>query len=231
VARVKVVLEEPKIQYRETITGKAEGQGKHKRQSGGRGQYGDCHIRFEPLPRGDGFEFVWGIVGGVIPTNYQGAVEKGLREAITKGILAGYPVVDLKATCFFGSYHAVDSSDMAFQIAASLAFKNVTPKANPVILEPIMKVRVEVPGDYMGDVMGYLSQHRGRIGGNEQIGRRVVITADVPQGEMIHFSRDLRSMTQGRAMFSMEFNHYEPCPPNIQEKVIKESAIKHEETE
>lgn len=219
-------LIEPKIQYRETITRPAQGQGKFKKQSGGRGQYGDCHVKFEPLPRGSGFEFEWKIVGGVIPSNFMGAVEKGIKEAMHKGVVAGYPMMDFKATCYDGSYHAVDSSDMAFQVAASMAYKNIIPKAGPVILEPIMKVTVEVPNDYMGDVMGYVSQHRGRISGNEQIGRRVLITADVPQGEMIHFSRDLRSMTQGRAIFDSVFDHYEPCPLNIQEVVIKEHNLK-----
>lgn len=230
-SKIDVTLVEPKVQYRETLTRPAQGQGRHKRQSGGRGQYGDCHIKLEPLSRGEGFEYDWKVVGGAIPTNFKGAIEKGLRDSLTRGILAGYPVVDLKATCYDGSYHDVDSSDMAFQIAASLAFKNVAPKAGPVILEPIMRVVVTAPAENMGDVMGYLSQHRGRIIGNEQTGRRVVISAEVPQGEMVHFSRDLRSMTQGRAVFTSAFNHYEPCPPPIQEKVIKESSIHHAEVE
>ncbi len=230
-SKVEVVMEPPRVQYRETITKTAQGQGKYKKQSGGRGQYGDCHIKFEPLPRGGGFEFHWKIVGGVIPTNYQGGVEKGVREALERGILAGYPLVDVSASCYDGSYHAVDSSDMAFQVAASMAVKAVLPKAAPVILEPIMKVVVEVPSDYMGDIMGFLSSHRGRIGGNEQLGRNVRITADVPQGEMGTFSRDLRSMTQGRSIFASEFSHYEPCPPHIQEKVVAEAKIEHEEAE
>lgn len=230
-SKIDVSLTEPRIQYRETITRPAKGQGKFKRQSGGRGQYGDCWIELEPQGRGEGFEFEWKIVGGVIPTNYQSAVEKGLRDSLNRGILAGYPVVDLKAKCYDGSYHAVDSSDMAFQVAASLAFKNVAPNAGPVILEPIMTVRVDVPSQFMGDVMGYLSQHRGRISGNEQQGRRVLVSAEVPQGEMVHFSRDLRSMTQGRSVFTAEFSHYEPCPPQVQQKVIEESAIIHEEME
>lgn len=230
-ARIQIDVEAPKVQYRETLSRTAQGQGKYKKQSGGRGQYGDCHIKLEPQPRGAGFEFVWGIVGGVIPTNYQGSVEKGIREALHRGILAGYPVVDIKATCYDGSYHAVDSSDMAFQVAASMAFKNVAPNAVPVILEPIMKVSVAVPNDYMGDVMGYLSSHRGRISGNEQEGNRVKIIAEVPQGEMGTFSRDMRSMTQGRAIFEAEFLQYEICPPHIQEKVIKEAKIEHAEVE
>lgn len=228
-AKTEIEHKAPKVQYRETISRKAEAQGKYKKQSGGRGQYGDAHVRFEPLPRGSGFQFAWEIVGGVIPTNYQGSVEKGIREALDKGYLAGYPMVDVKAACFFGSYHAVDSSDMAFQVAASMAFKAAMEKAGPVILEPIMKVTVTVPSDYMGDVMGYMSSHRGRISGNDQEGRKVRVVAEVPQGEMANFSRDLRSMTQGRSVFESEFSHYEPCPPNVQEKVIEEAKKEREE--
>lgn len=229
VSKVEIIMDPPKVQYRETITRKGQGQGKYKKQSGGRGQYGDCHVRFEPMPRGEGFQFKWEVVGGVIPTNYQSSVEKGIVEAMQRGILAGYPVVDVLAACYDGSHHAVDSSDMAFQVAGSLAFKNVIPNCGPVILEPIMKVMVSVPSDYMGDVLGYLSGHRGRISGNEQVGRKVEIRAEVPQGEMANFSRDLRSMTHGRAVFSSTFSHYEPCPPNVQEKVVQDAAIKHDE--
>jgi elongation factor G len=229
ISRIDVVMEPPKVPYRETITRTNQGQGKYKKQSGGRGQYGDCWLRLEPLERGGGFQFVWEIVGGVIPTNFRGAIEKGLIDSLSRGILAGYPVVDIKAACFDGSYHDVDSSDMAFQVAASLAFKNVAPTCAPVLLEPIMDVAVTVPQDYMGDILGYLSAHRGRISGNEQVGRKVMISAQVPQGEMVTFSRDLRSMTQGRAVFSSTFSHYEVAPPPIQEKVIKEAAIKHED--
>ncbi|MCC5876609.1 MAG: elongation factor G [Candidatus Sumerlaeia bacterium] len=229
VAKVEIVMEPPKVQYRETITKKGQGQGKYKKQSGGRGQFGDCHVRLEPLPRGSGFEFKWEIVGGVIPTNFQSSVEKGIVEAMHRGIIAGYPMVDVLAACYDGSHHAVDSSDMAFQVAGSMAFKHVAPNCNPVLLEPIMKVIVTIPAAYMGDVMGYLSSHRGRISGNEQIGDRVVITSEVPQGEMAFFSRDLRSMTHGRSVFEATFSHYDPCPPQVQEKVVKDSSIKHEE--
>ena len=227
-ARTEIDVRPPKVQYRETITSTATAQGKYKKQSGGRGQYGDCHIRFEPLERGSGFEFEWAIVGGVIPSNFKGSVEKGLLEALDKGYLAGYPMVDMKAVCHDGSYHSVDSSDMAFQVAASMAFKNAMAKADPVILEPIMQVTVLVPSEYMGDVMGYVSSHRGRISGNEQEGPKVRIVADVAQGEMANFSRDLRSMTQGRSIFESKFSHYEPCPANVQEKVIEESRAEHE---
>ncbi len=228
-SKVDIIMEPPKVQYRETVTRPAQGQGKHKKQSGGRGQYGDCHIKIEPQQRGEGFKFEWKIVGGVIPTNYQGAVEKGIRASLDRGILAGYPVVDVKISCYDGSYHAVDSSDMAFQIAASMAFKTVAPNAGPVILEPYMKVMIRILSEYMGDIMSYVSSHRGRITGNEQEGRFVVINAEVPQGEMGTFSRDLRSMTQGRSVFESEFSHHEPCPPNIQQKVIEEASIKHAE--
>ncbi len=221
--RIEVELLPPRVPYRETITRKGEGQGKYKKQSGGRGQYGDCHIRFEPLPRGSAFEFVWEIVGGVIPTNFKGSVEKGLIDAMQHGVLAGYPVVDVKAACYYGSYHDVDSSDMAFQVAASLAYKNVLPNCGPVVLEPYLTVSVTVPDTHMGDVMGYISQRRGRISGNEQNGHKVVIHAEVPQGEMATFSRDLRSMTQGRGVFETRFSHYEACPPPVQEKVIAEA--------
>jgi elongation factor G len=227
-AKTEVEMRAPKVQYRETITKKAEGQGKYKKQSGGRGQFGDCHVRFEPLPRGGGFEFVWKIVGGAIPSNFQSSVEKGIRESLDKGLIAKYPMVDVKASCYFGSYHAVDSSDMAFQVAASLAFKNVIPNCGPVILEPIMKVTVIVPSEYMGDIMGYMSSHRGRISGNEQQGQRVQIIGEVPQGEMGTFSRDLRSMTQGRSVFYSEFAHFDPCPPAIQQKVVEESKAEAE---
>ncbi len=225
----KIDFQEPRIQYRETIGKPGEGQGKFKKQTGGRGQYGDCWVRLKPVPRGEGFKFAWKIVGGVIPTNFQSSVEKGLRQSLDRGIIAGYPVIDIAAECYDGSYHAVDSSDMAFQVAASIAFKNVAQKCNPVLLEPINKVVIDVPDQYMGDVMGYVSGKRGRIGGNDQKGHKVRITADVPAAEMGTFSRDLRSMTQGRAMFESEFGHYEPVPPMILDKVIDEVRIDHHE--
>jgi len=230
-AKVEVVLEPPKIQYRETISKEAEAQGKYKKQTGGRGQYGDCWVRFKPLPRGSGFEFEWKIVGGVIPTNFNSSVEKGLREALNKGSMAGYPMVDVRAECFFGSYHAVDSSDMAFQVAASLAFKNAMPKCGMQLLEPINKVSVVVPDEYMGDVMGYVSGRRGRIAGSDQEGSKVRVMAEVPAAEMATFSQDLRSMTQGRAIFEAIFDHYEPVPNAIVDKVIADVRIDHGESE
>ncbi len=230
-AKVSVNTSSPRVQYRETISKPGEGQGKYKKQTGGRGQYGDCWVRFKPLARGEGFQFEWKIVGGVIPTNYTSSVEKGIRASLDRGILAGYPVIDIKAECYDGSYHAVDSSDAAFQVAASLAFKNVTPKCGPQLLEPINRVTITVPESYMGDVMGYVSGRRGRIGGTESSGSRVVVIADVPAAEMGTFSRDLRSMTSGRSMFESNFDHYEPVPPGILDKVIAEVRIDHHESD
>jgi elongation factor G len=230
-ANIEVGLEIPRVPYRETITRKAEGQGKHKKQSGGHGQYGDCWIRFEPLPEGSGFEFEWGIVGGVIPTNYQSAIEKGLMESMNRGVLAGAQTVDVKATCYDGSYHAVDSSDMAFKVAASLAFKNIVPKCGPILLEPIHKLTVTVPEEYMGDVMGDLNSRRGRILGMDAQGRTQVIQAHVPLGELQTYGRTLNSLTQGRGIFEMEFDHYDRMPGDAQEKVIAEAKKRMEEDE
>lgn len=229
-ANVEVELKAPRINYRETITRKAQGQGRHKKQTGGRGQFGDCYIRLEPLPRGTGFEFVWGIVGGVIPSNYQKAVEKGVVEAMSRGIQAGYPAVDIRCAVYDGSYHAVDSSDLAFQLAAIKAFKNVSVQANPIIIEPIMDVKVSAPEQYMGDIMGSLSGKRGRISGSNSVHGKAIIEAQVPQAEMVTYSRELRSMTQGRGTFQMTFSHFEPTPPQIQEQIIA-SAEKQEEEE
>jgi elongation factor G len=223
-AKVDVDLEIPRVSYRETITKKAEGQGKYKKQTGGHGQYGDCHVRFEPLPEGSGFEFVWEIVGGVIPTNFKGAIEKGLIEALDHGVLAGAPTVDVRAACFYGSYHDVDSSEMSFKIAAGLAFKQVIPKCNPVILEPIYKVWITVPEEYMGDVMGDLNGRRGRILGMENRAGKQMIQAQVPLAEMYTYGRVLNSLTQGRGIFEMEYDHYERVPNEVQEKIIAEAA-------
>lgn len=219
-SKVEVELTPPKVPYRETITAKAEGQGKYKKQSGGRGQYGDCWIRLEPLPEGSGFVFDWAIVGGSIPTKFQPAVEKGLIEAMEKGILAGSPTVDLKATCYDGSYHDVDSSEMAFKVAASMAFKNLTEKARPIILEPIYKVKVNVPDENMGDIMGDMSGRRGRVIGTEAGNGRQIIEAQAPLAELATYNRDLRSMTRDRGEFEMEFDHYERVPGDVQEKIV-----------
>lgn len=230
-SKVDVELSVPKVPYRETITRKAEGQGKHKKQSGGRGQYGDCWIRLEPQKEGGGFEFEWKIVGGVIPTKYQPSVEKGLVQALERGIIAGYPVVDIKAACYDGSYHTVDSSDMAFQVAASKAFKNVAKTAGPVILEPINKLKVTVPEKYMGDVMGDLNSKRGRILGMNAEGHKQVIDALVPLSEMFEYSKELRSISHGRGTFEMEFHHYERVPGEEQARIIAESKPEVEEEE
>lgn len=227
--KVEAELSIPRVEYRETITKKAEGQGKHKKQSGGRGQFGDCWIRLEPLPEGSGFQFEWAIVGGVIPRNYESSVEKGVRSAMERGILAGNVAVDMKATCYDGKTHAVDSSDAAFQIAASKGFKIVSKMAGPIILEPISKVRVVVPEAYMGDVMGDLNTRRGRILGMEAEGKKQVITALVPTAEMFDFNKQLRSITQGRGVYEIGYNHYERVPTEVQEKIA--AAYQHEDEE
>jgi elongation factor G len=217
---VEVEMAVPKIPYRETITAKAEAQGKYKKQSGGRGQYGDCWLRLEPLPRSGGFEFIDEVVGGTVPGKYIPAVEKGVREAMKEGVLAGYTVMDVKVAIYYGSYHAVDSSDNAFKVAGSLGFKAAVLKAKPVILEPIMNVEVYVPGDFMGDVMGDLSSRRGKIQGMEQEGTGQKIKAQVPLAELHRYSTSLRSMTQGRGVHHQEFSHYEEVPHEVAQKLI-----------
>jgi len=221
-----------KVPYRETIQSTAEGQGKHKKQTGGRGQYGDCHVRLEPLPRGAGFEFVDAIVGGAIPRQYIPAVEKGVVEAMAGGILSGNPVVDVRCTCYDGSYHDVDSSEAAFKMAGILAFHNVAPKANPVILEPILTVRTLVPEGMMGDVMSDFSSRRGRIVGTESVGGgRTRVTATVPQAEMLRYAIDLRSITRGRGVFETEFSHYEEVPAHVAQQIIAEYQKSKQEKE
>ncbi|MCG6894263.1 MAG: elongation factor G, partial [Desulfobacteraceae bacterium] len=218
---VEVLLKTPKIPYRETIKKKVRVQGKHKKQSGGHGQYGDCWIVMEPLPRGAGFEFVDAIVGGVIPKQYIPAVEKGIVEACQKGPLIGAPCVDFRATVDFGSYHAVDSSEMAFKVAGSLAYKKACEEAKPVLLEPIMKVTVTTPDEYMGDIMGDMNSRRGRVLGMDSAGKNQIINAEVPLAEFQTYAPDLRSMTGGRGMYSMEFLRYDEVPAQIATKVIE----------
>jgi len=218
----------PGIPYRETIRKTAEGQGKYKKQSGGRGQYGDCWIRLSPLERGAGVEFVDKIVGGVIPGRFVPSVEKGLREAASRGVIAGYPVQDFKAECYDGSYHSVDSSDVAFQVAGSLAFQKVALEADPVLLEPIQNIEVLVPEEYMGDVIGDLNSRRGRIQGMTSEGSFQKVAAQVPLAELYKYSTSLRSITQGRGIFRSEFSHYEEVPRDLAEKIIKESKEKIE---
>lgn len=225
---VGVELVKPKIPYRETVRGKIEKQYKHKKQSGGRGQYGDVHIRIEPNTRGAGFEFVDAITGGVIPGKYIPAVEKGVVEQMDHGGLAGAPVVDVKVTLFFGSYHDVDSSDMAFKIAGLMAFKEGFLECKPVLLEPIYNVEVLVPSEYTGDVMGDLSARRGKVQGMDPDGTNQRIKATVPQAELYQYSVDLRSMTQGQGVYSASFSHYEDVPHETAQKVIAEAKAQQE---
>ncbi|MDR2351705.1 MAG: elongation factor G, partial [Deltaproteobacteria bacterium] len=217
---VEVVLKSPKVAYKETIKGHTKTQGKYKKQTGGKGQYGDCTIELEPLPRGDGFIFEDKIVGGVIPRQFIPAVEKGIVEAMQGGVVSGNPVVDCKVSLVFGSYHDVDSSEMAFKIAGSLAFKKAFLECKPTILEPIMLLTVTVPDEFMGDVMGDISSRRGKLLGTESHGKKQVINAHVPQMELLTYSPTLTSMTGGRGSFSLEFAHYDEAPPQIREKVI-----------
>ena len=225
---VEVDIVKPKIPYRETIKGKAEVQGRHKKQSGGRGQFGDVWIRIEPRKRGEGFEFVNKIVGGAIPTKYIPAVQKGVEEACKEGVLAGYQIVDFRVYLFDGSYHTVDSSDLAFKIAGSIAFKKAMTEARPILLEPIMEVEVTVPDDCMGDVMGDLSSKRGRILGMDSHGKMQRVRALVPQAELYKYSTNLRSLTQGRASHTAKFASYEELPQEMTEKVIAEAKQEKE---
>ncbi|MDY6821785.1 MAG: elongation factor G, partial [Deferribacterota bacterium] len=223
---VSVTLQTPKVPYKETIKINAKGQGKYKKQSGGRGQYGDVWIELEPLERGKGFEFVDKIFGGAIPKNFIPSVEKGIVEAAKLGVVAGFPMVDFRAILYDGSYHSVDSSDIAFQIAASMAFKNVAARANPVILEPIMKIEVFVPEECVGSVIGDLNSRRGRIENVEPHKDGAHIKGKVPMAEVLKYAPDLRSMTGGRGYFTMELSHYEEVPPSIAEKIIEEAKNK-----
>ncbi|MGC2310189.1 MAG: elongation factor G [Candidatus Babeliaceae bacterium] len=218
--KVEVAQGKLQVAYKETIQKSSDAEGKYIRQSGGRGQYGHVWIKFEPLQRGKGFEFVNGIVGGTIPKEYIPGIEKGLRDALNSGILGGFPTVDFKATVYDGSYHDVDSSELAFQIASSMAFKEGMSKGSPCLLEPIMKVEVEVPDDYLGDVMGDLNARRGRILGMEaKVGNQVIV-AEVPLAEMFGYATQLRSMSKGRASYSMEFECYREAPKHVQEQIL-----------
>ena len=217
---VEVELKAPKVPYRETIKGKAQAQGRYKKQSGGRGQYGDTWIELEALPRGQGFEFVDKIVGGVIPRQYIPAVEKGVREAMQEGFLAGYPMQDVRVSLYDGSHHAVDSSEMAFKIAGSIGFKAAVEKAKPILLEPFMKLAIVTPDDAMGDVIGDLNSRRGKVSKVEPRNGEQVIHALVPMAEVLRYAPDLRSMTSGRGDFTMEFSHYEEVPAHLGQKII-----------
>ncbi len=227
---VEVILHPPKVPYRETIRRPADGHGRHKKQTGGRGQFADCKIKIEPMQRGEDFEFKDEIFGGAIPNNYRPAVEKGIQDARHRGYLAGYPVVDFRVRLLDGQYHDVDSSEMAFKIAGSLAFKDAMQKASPTIMEPMMVVEVTTTEEFMGDIMGDLSHRRGRPQGMEVQGTSQVIKALVPMAEMLDYAKALRAMTQGRSTFHMEVSHYEDVPVQIQEKLIA-AAQKHKQEE
>jgi elongation factor G len=225
---VAAELSKPKIAYRETLKAKAEGQGRHKKQSGGRGQFGDCWVRFAPLPRGSGYKFVDQIVGGSIPRQFIPAVDKGIQEAAVRGVLAGYPLVDFQVEVFDGSYHTVDSNEMSFKMAGILAFKAVAAKCKPVLLEPLDELEVTTPDDYMGDVLGDLSARRAHILGTEPSDRGTVIRAIVPQAELHSYASSISSMTQGRAVFTRRFKGYDEAPHEVTTKVVEESAKERE---
>ncbi len=227
---VEVETSTPRIAYRETITTAADAQGRHKKQTGGRGQFGDCSIKLEPQERGAGYEFVDAIVGGAIPRQWIPSVDKGVKEAMARGILAGSQVVDVKVTCYDGSYHNVDSSDMAFQLAGTMAFQAAAQKANPVLLEPIMELEIVVPEEYMGDVIGDINAKRGRVGGMEPIGGgKQRIKATVPQAEVRNYAIDLRSIARGRGKFTFSFSHYEEMPAHAAQEVIAAAQAEKEE--
>jgi elongation factor G len=219
----EVILKAPKVPYRETIRGRADVQGRHKKQTGGHGQFGDCKIKMEPLPRGAEFEFVNDIFGGAIPRNFIPAVEKGIKDAAARGYLAGYPVVDFKVILYDGSYHEVDSNDLSFQLAGRIAFKKAMEQAKPTLLEPIMSVEISVPDEFAGTIMGDLNSRRGRIQGMDNKGGTTVIKAEVPMAEMLTYGADLTSMTQGRGSFNMEMHHYDIVPAQLQEKIIEKA--------
>ncbi len=226
---VEVDFVEPKIPYRETIRGSAEAEGKHKKQSGGRGQFGVTFVKLEPQPRGEGYEFVNQITGGAIPTKFIPAVDKGIKETLLRGVIAGYPVVDVKVSLYDGKFHDVDSSELAFKIAGSLAFRSAFKKCKPIMLEPIYDLEVRVPEEFMGDIMGDLSSRRGKIQGMDAEGRMQVIRAKIPLKELYRYSTALRSMTQGRGIHTQSFSHYEEVPPDIQQKLVAAHTEEKEE--
>ncbi len=225
----EVVLKAPKVPYRETIRGKADVQGKHKKQTGGHGQYGDCKIKIEPLPRGGGFEFVNDIFGGAVPKNYIPAIEKGIVETAQRGHLAGCPVVDFRVTLYDGSYHDVDSNELSFKMAGRIAFRKAMETAKPTLLEPVMAVEITVPDDFAGAIMGDLNSRRGRIQGLDNKNGNTIIKSEVPMAEMLTYGVDLTSMTQGRGSFNMEMNHYDIVPALLQEKIVEKSRAERGE--
>jgi elongation factor G len=223
--RVDATVGKPQVAYRETIRKTvSDVEGKFVRQSGGKGQYGHVVLKIEPQEPGKGFEFVDAIKGGVVPREFIPAVEKGLRETLPNGVLAGYPVVDVKVTLHYGSYHEVDSNENAFKMAASIGFKEGMRRASPVLLEPMMAVEVETPADFMGNVIGDLSSRRGMLQGQEDVAGTMVIKAEVPLAEMFGYSTSLRSLTQGRATYTMEFKHYSEAPKNVADSIINQKA-------
>ena len=225
----EVVLKAPKVPYRETIRGRADVQGRHKKQTGGHGQYGDCKIKMEPLPRGSEFEFVNDIFGGAIPKNYIPAIEKGIKDAASRGHLAGFPMVDFKVVLYDGSYHDVDSNDMSFQMAGRIAFRKAMEQAKPTILEPVMHVEITVPDEFAGSIMGDLNARRGRIQGMDNKGGNTIVKAEVPMSEMLTYGVDLTAMTQGRGSFNMEMHHYDVVPGQLQEKIIEKARAERGE--
>jgi elongation factor G len=216
----EVTLKAPKVPYRETIRARSEGQGRHKKQTGGHGQYGDCKIRMEPLPRGSGFEFVNEIFGGAIPRGFIPAIEKGIQEAAARGWLAGYPVVDFRVVLLDGSYHDVDSNELSFKMAGRLAFRKCMEQSKPVLLEPVMQVTIEAPQDFAGALIGDLNGRRGRVQGMETQAGGTAVKAEVPMAEMLSYGATLTSLTQGRGTFHMEMDHYEVVPASAAERVI-----------
>jgi elongation factor G len=227
----EVTLKSPKVPYLETIRIKGEAHGRHKKQSGGHGQFGDCKIRMEPMPRGGGFEFASEVFGGAIPRNFIPAIEKGIVEAAVRGYLAGYPVVDFKAIVYDGSYHDVDSNEMSFKTAGRLAFKKAMEVCKPSLLEPIMKVEIEAPDEFAGTLMGDLNSRRGRVGGMESKGRTTVINAQVPMSEMLTYGTLLTSMTQGKGSYRMEMDHYDFVPQLVADKILANAKRPVEEEE
>jgi elongation factor G len=225
----EVVLKAPKVPYRETIRGRADVQGRHKKQTGGHGQYGDCKIKVEPLPRGAEFEFVNDIFGGAIPRNFIPAVEKGIKDAAARGYLAGYPVVNFRAILYDGSYHDVDSNDLSFQMAGRIAFRKAMEQAKPTLLEPIMHVEITIPDEFAGTIMGDLNSRRGRIQGMDNRAGNTIVKAEVPMAEMLTYGADLTSMTQGRGSFSMEMHHYDTVPQQLQDKIIEKAKAERGE--
>jgi elongation factor G len=223
---VEVELHPPQVPYRETIRRKANAQGRHKKQTGGRGQFGDCWIEVEPRPRGEGYLFEDAIFGGAIPRNFIPAVEKGILEAMEHGVVAGYPVVDVKVRLYDGSFHSVDSSELAFKLAGALAWNKAMSEAGPVLLEPVMNVEVTAPEENMGDIMGDLSSRRGRPQGSEPLGEMHAIRAQVPLAEMLTYAPQLRSMTAGRGSFTMELDHYEEVPAHLAEKIASDAKAR-----